>query len=129
MKRFVSFVVLIVLFLNGCAKSSDVDLGSFTMEKSYSYDEKYYVRQTTFKSDDDIVIALDIHRAADDAIVYSVLVGLQEEYQGYCWEKDSYRLWIQKVSGVVSYVMSDFEREWLQDDAAILPEYIITITE
>lgn len=97
------------------------EYGSFTIRKTYSYDEKYYAYMT--QHDDMIVV--NIYSSEDDSEVYTFEPCRKMDFRGICWENDSYNLWVQSGDlGVLCYSMSD--EVWTYDDSAVRPDYIVS---
>ena len=91
--------------------------GSFTFDKTYSYDGKYYAITDCH----DHYVTITVY-SSNDVLVSSFGV-LEREFCGICWENDSYYLWVQKHSyGAVCYSVTN--KEWTRNDSAVIPEYI-----
>ena len=95
------------------------DYGSFTTDyKTYSYDGKYYaciIDRPGFEIDiysDNYICA--INRPCEENV-----------FHGICWENDSYNLWIQTKNGD-TMCFSPVDGEWILNEDAIKPDYIIT---
>lgn len=116
--------VLLLLLLTGCGTpSQSEDWGSFTPEKTYSYDETLYAVQAVEETDGVDQITVTIHSAEDDAPVFSFVSARASDFWGVCWEQDTYNLWIQSGDiGVVCYRHED--GAWYADYEAERPEYI-----
>lgn len=101
-------------------------MGSFTSEKTYSYDGKYYATQNA----EDIIenthyINVSIYETETDTLVFSFHPARAWDFWGICWENDTYNIWTQSADiGIYCY---KFENEqWERDESAIRPEYIIS---
>lgn len=132
MKKIISatLVFFMLVLLCSCGSSKEeVDYGSFTMDKTYSYNEHYYVEVKEFKNKDgDLVASVDVYKAENDKIVPGFIVFSAEEFQGYCWENDSLNFWVQvKDKGVMCYSFTGYQ--WELDEKAELPDYIKTMPE
>ncbi len=129
MKKIICVTLVLVMGLLFCSCGSSqevVDYGSFTMDKTYSFDESYYAKLNYFDIDKTPTVAIDIYKAQDDMIVPSIITFPEADFQGYCWEKDTYNLWVQiKDKGVVCYTRK--YTEWVIDESAELPDYIKTM--
>ncbi len=98
--------------------NSGGDLGSFTMEKADSYDQKYYA--ITEKNSD--MIKVTVYAASGDE-VFSFEPCRASDFWGICWEDDSYNIWIQSADvGTICYSMTD--EKWTLDSNAEKPDYI-----
>lgn len=93
------------------------EFGSFTRDKTYSYDGKYYVAKF-----DPLFHEIGIY--SSNGHVDAIILPNPGDYYGVCWEKDSYNLWIQNKSGdTLCYSMVD--EKWSLNESAVKPEYII----
>lgn len=120
MKKLICILLLIAL-LPGCAASSESseDWGSFTSEKSYSYDKKLYALQRS----DEAWVIIDIYTAESDELLYSFAPARALDFLGVCWEKDTYNLWVQSGDvGTLRYSFDDFSCSL--DENAMRPDYI-----
>ena len=91
--------------------------GSFTRDKTYSYDGKYYVAKF-----DPSFHEIDIY--SSNGYVDAIILPNPGDYYGVCWEKDSYNLWIQEENGdILCYNMAD--EKWFLNENAVKPDYII----
>ena len=96
----------------------DTHYGSFTIEKTSSYDGKYYA----FMTQHDEMIVVNIC-SGDDNKVFKFEPCRKSDFWGICWENDSYNLWVQSGDlGIICYTMSD--DVWSLDDTAVRPDYI-----
>lgn len=125
-KKLVLFVVSICLILSGCQLShSYEDWGSFTPEKTYSYDNKYYALQDVVKVDDVDTVRVTVYYADDDTSAGVFDTERASDFWGICWEKDTYNIWIRSADvGVSCYSFND--GKWTEDPSAQRPEYIIS---
>ena len=128
MRKIVSTLLCMMLILAMCSCSfgtrnsssdSKTQYGSFTVDKSSSYDGKYYA----LISEDEQMIVITLY-SNDDNEVFSFKPCRKSDFWGICWENDSYNLWIQSGDiGIKCYVMAD--EVWSVNDDAIRPDYII----
>lgn len=128
MKKFICLLlVLSVVLLCGCgAQEEPVDYGSFTMDKSYSHDEKYCIRLETFVNNEgEKVTSVDVYNADTEIIVPALNVFSADEFYGYCWEKDEYNFWVQLNTGEIR-CYSYIDLTWKLNENAELPDYIKT---
>ena len=93
------------------------EFGSFTRDKTYSYDGKYYVAKF-----DPSFHEIDIY--SSNGYVDAIILPNPGDYYGVFWEKDSYNLWIQEENGdILCYNMAD--EKWSLNENAVKPDYII----
>ena len=129
------FLLLILMLLSGCVKAnSNVykneqsgNYGSFTSEKTYSFDKKYYALQTVDNDENSRMyrgIIVSIYDGMD-RLVFSFSPARAWDFWGICWEKDSYNIWIQS-SDTGTYCYRYDNDKWLLDESAEKPDYIIT---
>lgn len=103
-------------------------MGSFTSDKTYSYDEKYYATQNAEYIDGTgpvRLINVSIYETETDTPVFNFYPARAMDFWGICWENDTYNIWTQSADiGIYCY---KFENEqWKRDESAIRPEYIIS---
>ena len=129
MRRMVPSLLCMILVFAMCSCSivtrnpstdSKPQYGSFTVNKSSSYDGKYYA----LISEDEQMIVITLY-SSDDNEVFSFAPCRKSDFWGICWENDSYNLWIQSGDiGIKCYGMAD--EVWSFDDDALRPDYIIS---
>ena len=126
MRKILSVLLSIVAVFIMCsctlvsASAPGTEYGSFTIEKTSSYDGKYYAYMT--QHDDMIVVNI---YSADDEEVFTFEPCRKWDFWGICWENDSYNLWVQSGDlGVLCYTMSD--EVWSLDLDAVRPDYIVS---
>jgi hypothetical protein len=125
MRKLIGVLAVVCLLLVGCQHSrSNDDCGSFTSEKIYSYDKKYYAEQKTIETDDIRFVEILIY-TNEDKQVYSFVPARASDFWGICWENDNYNIWIQSADiGVICY---SFDNEtWTKNNAATRPNYIVS---
>ena len=118
-------IVLLLIILSGCGKStlSTKDWGSFSPNKTQSYDNKYYAVQNIEEADDGKHIVVNIYTTQNDEFVFSFIPARAMDFWGICWENDTYNIWVQSADiGILCYKYKD--NEWILDDEAIKPDYI-----
>ena len=104
------------------------EYGSFTCDKTYSYDGNYYaVFNESFGpfeidvySSDGYVNAIVPQSCFDDFN--------KGAFWGVCWENDSYNLWVQTKNGD-TMCFSKIGDEWILNEDAVRPDYIICKSE
>ena len=95
--------------------------GSFTIEKTYSFDRKYYAVQNI----ENQMIRVDVYQALSDDLVYSFVPARAIDFWGICWERDNYNIWIQSADvGTLCYRFG--EGVWDRNESQNLPAYIIS---
>lgn len=96
--------------------------GSFSPNKTTSYDNKYYALQTV--NDNDYIV-VTIYETETDEEVYSFSPARALDFWGICWESDTYNIWIQS-SDIGDYCYKYDNDTWILDEEAEMPDYIIT---
>ena len=127
MRRILSILLCITMVFTLCSCSAlsfetapGTEYGSFTIEKTSSYDGKYYAYMTQL----DQMIVVNIY-SEDDTEVFTFEPCRKSDFWGICWENDNYNLWVQSGDlGLICYTMSD--EVWSIDDSAVRPDYIIS---
>ncbi len=125
MRKLLAILLSIVAVFTLCScvvsqTAPGTEYGSFTIEKTSSYDGKYYAYMT--QHDDMIVVNI---YSADDEEVFTFEPCRKWDFWGICWENDSYNLWVQSGDlGVLCYTMSD--EVWSLDLDAVRPDYIVS---
>ena len=112
--------------LDGIVNSREY--GSFTRDKTYSYDGKYYaVFNESFGS-----FEIDVY--SSDGYVNAIMPQsyyddfYEGDFWGVCWENDSYNLWIQTKDGGTMCFSKNGD-EWTLNEDAVRPDYIICRSE
>ena len=125
MKKRISVLMLVCLFFTGCQNQrTDKNWGSFTAEKTYSYDQKYYAVQSAKESDGISFIDVVIYNEQNEP-VYTFTPARASDFWGICWEKDTYNIWIQSADiGVICYAYD--HETWTENRTAVCPDYIIS---
>ena len=124
-KLYCLSIALLLIILSGCGKStiSTEDWGSFSPNKTHSYDNKYYAVQNIEEIDDEKNIVVNIYATKNDEFIFSFTPARALDFWGICWENDTYNIWIQSADiGILCYKYND--NEWILDDEAIRPDYI-----
>lgn len=99
--------------------------GSFTAEKTYSYDKTFYAVQSVDEKEDVSYIVVDIYKTGNDEKIYSFSPARARDFWGICWEETTYNIWIQSADiGVLCYEYQD--DCWNLNENAIRPEEIIS---
>lgn len=128
--RKTAVLFICIMFLaSGCAKETPTESwGSFTADKTYSYDEKYYAVQEV---GDDIYgdgckyIKVSVYETETDVLVDCFYPARAWDFWGICWENDTYNIWTQSADiGIYCYKYED--TKWQKDESAKRPEYIVS---
>ena len=123
MKRIIASLLSILLFsfvLSAC-HSNDSNWGSFSSERTESFDQKYYAEQTVV----DAKVLITVFNSETAAEVFSFSPARSSDFWGICWESNSYNIWIQ--SGDVGVLCYEFENEeWTLKENAERPSDIIS---
>lgn len=117
----------LLLLVCGCGNQAlePEDWGSFTWEKTFSHDGTYYALQSTEEIDGVSQVVVSVYRAEDDGLVDSFVPARAWDFWGICWERDSYRIWIQSADiGIHCYEYAD--GTWELNPAAVRPAYILS---
>lgn len=102
-------------------KSKEKDYGSFTIERTYTHDKKYYA-ECTVQSSGMIIIQIYTN---SNICVCSFKPCRASDFWGICWEYDNYNLWIQSADlGLICYSFNG--EEWERNKDAVKPDYIIS---
>lgn len=98
--------------------------GSFTTEKTFSYDNKYYAE--SIKGSDE-KITVNIYDESGSK-VFSFAPCWSNDFNGICWENDSYNIWVQfHHVNVTCYRQTG--SSWMKDESLRKPDYMIGITD
>lgn len=90
MKNLIFLLLLICIVLCGCqAEVSQADWGSFSPQKTFSYDKAYYAEHEVVTVNDSRVIRVSIYNA-EDALVDTFEPARAADFWGVCWERDTY---------------------------------------
>ncbi len=125
MKKLICVFLFMCLLFAGCQnQNSNENWGSFTAEKAYSYDQKYYAIQNSKEMDDISFIEVVIYNGKNE-MVYTFTPARASDFWGICWEKDTYNIWIQSADiGIICY---SYDNEmWTENNTAVRPDYIIS---
>lgn len=126
-KRTVVLFMCTLLLLSGCTKENPSgSWGSFTADKTYSYDEKYYALQETGDEIGGVeYIKVSIYETETEALVDYFYPARAWDFWGICWENDTYNIWTQSADiGIYCYKYEDMK--WQRDESMKRPEYIIS---
>lgn len=125
MKKLIFLSFSIIFILSGCSNQTTQteNWGSFTAEKTWSYDEEYYAIQRIEEDDGTSYIVVSICSTVNDEIVGSFVPARATDFWGVCWENNTYNLWVQ--SGDIGTQCYKYEDGlWEIDPLAVRPDYI-----
>lgn len=118
MKKLCILCLLLLVLLGACS-SRGADWGSFTPDKTESFDQRYYALQTTNENS----IVVTVYDKTSGKEVFSFSPARAWDFGGICWEKDTYNIWIQSGDiGVLCYRYTN--GQWTLDESAVRPDYI-----
>ena len=100
--------------------NKEKDYGSFSIERSYSFDKKFYAECVIRNG----AVCIDIYNISNQRIS-SFTPCKKNDFRGICWEYDNYNLWTQS-SDTKTVCYSFNGEEWEQNNEAVKPGYIIT---
>lgn len=102
--------------------NKEKEYGSFTIEKTFSYDKKYYAECVTRSTG---AVYIDVYERASNLRISSFTPCRSSDFWGICWEYDNYNLWIQSADiGIICYSFNG--EEWVRNKDAVKPDYIIS---
>jgi len=124
MKKILVFLVLCCLIiLSSCHSPGKTEQlwGSYTPDKTYSYDHELYAVQTVV----DQAIVVTVYDAGTNEKTGSFSPARSFDFWGICWEKDSYNIWTQSAdTGVTCF---EFQNgKWAANEDLDAPDYIIS---
>jgi hypothetical protein len=100
--------------------AKEKDYGSFTVERTYTHDKKYYA-ECTVQNSGMVLIAISTN---SNIRVSTFRPCRASDFWGISWEYDNYNLWIQ--SSDVGYICYSFNgTEWELNKEAVKPDYLI----
>ena len=95
--------------------------GSYTAEKTYSYDHKYYAVQSV----EDGMIKVSIFLVSSSELINAFTPARSMDFWGICWERDTYNIWTQSADiGTCCYAWQD--GHWKQNGNTEAPPYMIS---
>ena len=125
MKKLICMLLFVCLLFAGCQNQhSNENWGSFTAEKTYSYDQKYYAIQNTKEIDGIIFVEVEIYNNKNE-LINTFTPARASDFWGICWEQDTYNIWIQSADiGLICYSCDN--ETWTENNTATCPDYIIS---
>ncbi len=109
----------------GCAEKQELFLGSFSTDKTYSGDLRFYALQTVQQDESQREIVVTVYETASDAPVFSFTPDRASDHWGICWERNSYDIWVQSGDTGTS-CWEYLDGEWKLGSGRVRPEYIIS---
>lgn len=98
---------------------------SFTTDKTFSYDKKYYALQNVEETESGRSIKVTVYSTDMNKAVAEFTPARASDFWGICWESDTYNIWIQSGdAGVLCYACQG--EEWTFEGSAERPSYIIS---
>ncbi len=107
------------------AEEPELFLGSFSMDKTYSGDLRFYALQTVRQDESYRVIVVTVYETASDAPVFSFTPDRASDHWGICWERYSYDIWVQSGDTGTS-CWEYLDGEWKRGSGRVRPEYIVS---
>ena len=101
--------------------------GSYTAEKTYSCDRKYYALQTVEQLENNSLrmVKVTVCLTENDEPAAEFMTARAWDFWGICWERDSYNIWVQ--SGDMEVPCFEYrDGTWQKNpDMMTPPSYII----
>ena len=102
-------------------ENKEKEYGSFTIDRTYSHDKKYYAECVTRSTG---AVYIEVYESASKLRKSSFNACRSSDFWGICWEYDNYNLWI--ASADIGYICYSFNgEEWVRNNEAVKPGYII----
>ncbi len=115
---FCSFALLV----SCTSRDSGEFWGSYTADKTYSHDHKYYALQTV----EDNMIVVTVYDSETNKKIDSFSPARSMDFWGICWVKDSYNIWTQSAD-IGDYCFEYKNGKWVRHDEYMTPpDYIIS---
>lgn len=126
--KLVFFTCVVISILAACSGAGDrggENWGSFTADKAYSYDGKYYATQSVVESEETQMVKVTVCLTDTDEVISEFEPARARDFWGICWEEDTYNIWIQSGdTGTLCYAHHD--GVWTLDESAERPSYVIS---
>lgn len=122
-KNTVILFALLSLCLTGCSSILERNpfMGSYTFDKTYSYDHRYYALQSV----EDRALIVTIYTMGTDEKIDEFSPSRSLDSWGICWEKDTYNIWTQSAD-IGTYCYEYQNGKWIRNENAREPDYIIS---
>ncbi|MDO5574858.1 MAG: hypothetical protein Q4G60_12865 [bacterium] len=126
MKKVVCFLIFaVIVCASSCTSKTGAPQNSFTFDKVYSYDKKYYALQSVEPSEAANMIKVSIYISDTDELIFDFVPARARDFWGICWESDTYNIWIQSGDiGVLCYVCQN--ETWILNENAERPKDILS---
>ncbi len=128
MRKKIIFPLLIICVLLSACKDTlynESEWGSFTPNKTYSYDKKYYAIQKVIAGNSAEQIQVNVYLTETKDKIFSFIPARAMDFWGICWETSTYNIWIQS-GDIGTYCYKYNDDEWILDESAIRPADIIS---
>lgn len=130
MKKFCTLLLALILCAGivwpfSRAEEQDLFFGSYSTDKTYSRDLKFYALQTEQQAESYQEIVVTVYETASDTPVFSFTPGRASDHWGICWERDSYNIWVQSGDTGTS-CWEYLDGEWKCISGRVCPEYIVS---
>lgn len=119
-------LLIFVCLLCGCINKNtrlikSGSYGSFMMDTTYSFDNKYYAIQSEYNKK----IIITVYNSDTDEPEAEFSPARAVNFWGICWENDTYNIWVQSDNkGTFCYKHNG--EEWVLDKKAKMPGYIVS---
>ena len=95
--------------------------GSYTAEKTYSFDHKYCAIQSVENG----MIKVSVFLVSSGGLIDAFTPARSVDFWGICWERDTYTIWTQSADiGAYGYELHD--GVWTRNESLREPDYIIS---
>lgn len=130
MKKICTLLLAVILCAGAVlplsrAEDEDLFLGSFTTDKTYSCDLRFYALQTVEQVESYHEIVVTVYETASDDPVFTFKPDRASDCWGICWERDSYDIWVQSGDTGTS-CWEYLDGEWKRGNGRVCPEYIVS---
>ncbi len=104
--------------------------GSYTAEKTWSFDRRYYALQTVERAEGGSrgssgMIVVTVYNAETNAPAAEFRPARSMDFWGICWERDSYNIWAQS-GDIGDYCWEYRDGTWERNVSLSRPDYIIS---
>lgn len=116
-------VLCCAVLLTACVRNNTPNQfwGSYTSEKTYSYDHKNYAVQTVVNQ----MISVTVYNTETNEAINSFTPARAADFWGICWEKDTYNIWTQSAD-LGTYCFEYQNGNWIRNEELTTPDYIIS---
>ena len=123
-KKYIAILIVLLSFcITGCTGvlTNKEFIGSYTFDKTYSYDHKYYALQSV----EDRALVVTIYATDTDEKINSFSPARSLDFWGICWELETYNIWTQSAD-IGTYCYEYQNEKWILNENAREPDYIIS---